>query len=355
MRLWARQAITRLEPMNAASMREIVRALQDPDTTALLRARLTQIAAGWLRGDAEMAAEPLVEILREASPEHEAEIRWLAVRAARVAGAHDDALMRELVRALIDDQGNLKREVLDTLAVYGAKARAALPDVLPALKDADATVRAAAARAVTAIGDAKDTLPASSKALADDAAAVREAALDGLATLGAAARARPRPPKVRAALTDAAGDVRAAAARALTALESFTEDDVTALLKALKDSEPQVRAAAAAALGRAGALLDDAATLADALITALGDDAAEVRAAALRALAGLKGYADQVLPAAMKALATGEDVVREAALEAVALLGEQARVALPVLRRLADSDNATLAALANKAIAAIER
>ncbi|MCA9557572.1 MAG: HEAT repeat domain-containing protein, partial [Myxococcales bacterium] len=91
------------------------------------------------------------------------------------------------------------------------------------------------------------------------------------------------------------------------------------------------------------------------LITALGDDAAEVRAAALRALAGLKGYADKVLPAAMKALATGEDVVREAALEAVALLGEQARVALPVLRRLADSDNATLAALAKKAIAAIER
>ncbi|WP_260605010.1 MULTISPECIES: fumarate reductase/succinate dehydrogenase flavoprotein subunit [unclassified Streptomyces] len=240
------------------------------------------------------------------------------VRAAAAAS------LRELVETLAPEPA-LRDGLAGALSGSDPVARAAALDVLrvlrlgdtglfaDALSDADISVRVAAVRALVSVDAAEELARAAAdpsrevrvtvaKALAgvagqlgdtpdgpapgrvrsalvgllDDAdALVRAAAYEALGTTGCPA---PLAARARAALSDAAWQVRAGAATALSRAESGIA--VPALAEALGDSNADVRKAAVTALARHRAGADARAALA----TATADPDADVRAYAARAL-----------------------------------------------------------------------
>jgi HEAT repeat protein len=188
----------------------------------------------------------------------------------------DGSLAAGLSRAL---RARHAHRVLADLAGLG---HSLLPDLVAALRHADAGARLAAAFTLGYMG--RPALPAA--------------------------------PELAAALGDAEADVRWAAAWALVALGPRSARPH--LLRALDDADPRVRLAAAEGLGRNGA--DDPITLTR-LARAVEDSDAGVRMAAVRALGAAGPAARVALPALSRALDDLDLGVRGSAADVLARLG----------------------------------
>lgn len=160
-------------------------------------------------------------------------------------------------------------------AVVAQCGERALPHLLRALEDECSFTRAAACRALGAIGDPQ-AVPHLLQALRDSERWVRRAAC---VALGAIGDPQAVPYLVRA-LRDCDGDTRAAAC---VALGQIGDSQATPhLLQALEDSDSYVRAAVGVALGAIGDLQS-----VPRLLHALGDSDSRVRTAACVALGKL--------------------------------------------------------------------
>ncbi|GLZ10432.1 fumarate reductase/succinate dehydrogenase flavoprotein-like FrdA [Actinomadura sp. NBRC 104425] len=233
---------------------------------------------GSVRHAAATALRELVEVL-PATPElREALLPALDGRDATVRAAVLDVLRAlrlgdtALFAAALRDGDHRVR----LQAVRGLVARDAAAETARAAADPSREVRVAAAHGLGAIGDAAAAAAPLGELVRDADPLVRAAAFEALAGVGCPA---PLDGKAVEALHDPAWQVRTGAARGLAGASREVAADP--LIKALDDPHLDVRKAAVITLGRWAA--DPA--VADALRGALDDSDADVRGYARRALA----------------------------------------------------------------------
>jgi HEAT repeat protein len=173
--------------------------------------------------------------------------------------------------------------------------RAAVPELVGALKHPLAVVRFRAAWALGLIGpDAAQAMPALIKALGDGDRQVRQLSAYALGEMG---------PKAAAAVVPLVGLLRDPAApvrkQAATSLQRIGPAAVPALAEALKAKQPATREAAAHALGLLGR---DAKGAVAALAEAARDQHVGTRIQAISALGGIGPEAKKAAPALFEAL-----------------------------------------------------
>jgi HEAT repeat protein len=181
--------------------------------------------------------------------------------------------------------------------------RAALPDLVAALRDASATVRREAAAAVGALGHVGLSISQAARSAltmaadVDDDESIRARALDELLVLGPITHT-PLPALVEA-LRDGLPEVRRGAAEAIGELGSRARDAVGALIQAQYDSDPGVLVQVARSLWR----VDRRDRIAVPILTRVLGDADEViRWQAAEALAEIGPAAADAVPALQAAL-----------------------------------------------------
>ncbi len=192
-------------------------------------------------------------------------------------------------------------------AAYGALSNFEDPRIvdpmIAALTDTDPDVRREAAQTLGNLEDKRALAPLQG-ALTDSDADVRRAAAQSLGELQDPAAA----PALAAALKDQNAEVRRAAAQSLGELGLTTAPP--ALIGALKDADPEVRRAAAQSLGE---IQDPSAV--SALRAGLDDSNAEVRESSLYALSEIRD--STALSALIGALKSPDANVREQAAQAL--------------------------------------
>jgi HEAT repeat protein len=272
-------------------------------------------------------------------------------------GAEDADISRAvtLVRGgLHSKSAYVRKNAARTLGAIGPAARAAVPDLLKALKDESPDVRLQVARtlvrlhppsgreaigvlvaifaqqsperndqAVEILGQIGEAgVPALSEALADQSPPVRAGAARSLGKIGPPARRAV--PGLTAALKDPEESVRAAAAEALGQIGPLARKAVPGLLARLKDEKPFVRMKAAGALWEVDRRTRETIPV---LIQALAGDREKYEAD--RTL-GRMGEA-AVTPL-VQALGDKNFIVRRGAIETLGHIGPAAEPAVPVLR-----------------------
>jgi len=241
----------------------------------------------------------------------------------------------------------------------------ALRDFVSALGDPDAEVRAAAAWSIGAAtggrepAGAEAALPRLAEALRDEQEAVRAAAARALGALGPKANATT--PALLAALDDPRADVRAAAALALARME-LSAGAVPSLVRCLGSGDAYVRGFAAWSLGNLGPAAQGAVP---ALVEALeADDTANVVAAALarigpaaaQAVPGRIGpMAEAAVPDLRAALRDPNEAVRAHAARALGRIGAAAGPAAADLQRATGDSDAGVRAEARQALERLTR
>ena len=205
-------------------------------------------------------------------------VRELVVSIAGQIGAPSVPYLRKV--ASQDDDHKVRQNAMLALRAIGADA---VPSLTASLADADAEVRAEAARALCFIGQpAKESVPSLIEVLTND--------VDTTA--------------------------RQEAARALGMVSMKSKDAVPCLLLALKDPEAVVRVQAATALGRIGTGVD-VEEIVPALVAALQDQEADVRVEGAEGLERIGPRAKAAIPALTKALQDTDRRVRREAQEAL--------------------------------------
>lgn len=264
--------------------------------------------------------EPLTKVLQNRA-ENEY-VRGTAAWALGRIGTDDEAAVTLLIETLGSGHVSVRRNSTRALGSLGAAAipsvghdyvppnGRAIPGLVAALEDADATVRVNAAEALWKI----DRHPKAVPTLADMVHRPKDpgsyqavVALGGLgpqtdAAVSALVTAfRHADPDVRRAAARALGEIGPAAIpelkqvlagpdqevrrRAVEALGWIGSEAVPALIESLKDESPPVRRAAARALGRLGA---QAKAAEPALIEAVNDPNPQVQQSAARALSKVR-------------------------------------------------------------------
>ena len=146
----------------------------------------------------------------------------------------------------------MRRNAADALGSIGTEAKAAVPDLVNALKnDKDAFVRSSAASALGRLGtEAKAAVPDLVNSLKDKDGDVRSRAAGALGNIGTEAKAAV-PDLVNALKNDERASVRGSAADALGSIGTEAKAAVPDLVNSLKDDEnASVRGSAAYALRR---------------------------------------------------------------------------------------------------------
>jgi hypothetical protein len=280
-------------------------------------------------------------------------------------------------------EGHSDRDVLQKR--FGTRVPA-LRDLVSALGDPDAEVRAAAAWAIGAAGEGREPAGAEAatrplaEALRDPQEAVRAAAARALGALGPKANASV--PALLATLDDPRADVRAAAALALAGME-LSAVAVPSLVHSLGSDDDYVRGFAAWSLGNLGPAAESAVP---ALVEALGaDDTATIVAAALarigpaaaravpalaadlrgpdagrrwraaRTLGRIGPVADGAVPDLRAALRDPNEMVRAHAARALGRIGAAARPAAADLQRATGDSDAGVRAEARQALERLTR
>lgn len=330
--------LARLGPQAVAALPALIAQLADDDKEAV---RAAEVA---LRRIGPLALPRLVAALRHRQPE-------VRVRAALLLSCRQD---------------------------YGEGLATAVPALLVALQDPEASVRAEVARTLGEIDPGgRSSLGALIDALADPDPAVRVAAAQALGKAGAAARSAV--PGLSGRLTDAAVQVRVEAARALWQIDRQAALAVPVLTAALHDSDMHWRAALAlgeigpAAAGAVPALLEklqseivhrpartpSSAALALAkmgpaavpgLLELLEHGQLPVRLGAAIALAGHGADAGPALPGLLQMLREPEAETRIVAANTLGAVGPAARDAIPALNRLVDEPDEYVRAAAVNAL-----
>ena len=226
-----------------------------------------------------------------------------------------------------------------------------LRDLVSALRDPDAEVRAAAAWSIGAASGGREpagaeaALPRLAEVLRDEQETVRAAAARALGALGLTAKATA--PALLAVLDDPRADVRAVAALALARME-LSPGAVPSLVHSLGSRDDYVRGFAAWSLGNLGPAAQDAVP---ALVQALGvDDTASVAAAAL---ARIGPAAAQAVPALAADLHGREAGRRWRAARTLGRIGPLAEAAVPELRAALRDPNEAVRAHAARALGRI--
>jgi len=261
--------------------------------------------------------------------------------------------VRPLITALLKDKcAEVRSAAAGSLATIGGDR--ALKPLLTALKDKEAIVRAAAARAVVKArcppklhGEVAKALLS---ALGDLGPRVRQASLESLAASwhrsGLETELYRQGQKY---LSDPAPGVRVAAAALLGKLPGYAH--IPSLVGALKDEAPAVRAAAATALGNLGAVPHPGRPFDPGpLIAALKDADARVRMAAVVAL-GRIGDPRAVEPVVIVLTSDRDVFIRAAAASALGGIEDKGTI-LPLIAALDDPtpavSEAALSALVKK-------
>ena len=202
-----------------------------------------------------------------------------------------------LVRALADDVPGVREDAAYALGQLGAPSAVA-PLGARLLADPAPDVRRMIAWSLGQLGSRAATAALNSAVVGDSSAGVRAMAVWALGQLGDPASVTALAAAVR---DDASGDVRGRAAWALGTIAARPAPP--SLIAALTDAEPEIRYRAAWALGQ---IADPAA--APMLSTTMGDTDPKVRRAAFWALGQLPGDAAQ--PALLKALEDPDPEIR---------------------------------------------
>jgi HEAT repeat protein len=307
-------------------------------------------------GTAGKAAVPLFsEMLRDTSKEH----FELGEQAARSLAQIGWPAVPELIKALDDPSAVVKARALWAIAVIGPDAAEALPALAAALQDKDAKLRGLAAQALAELGPAaRPAIPALVRALEDADPQVRLLAAEALHEIG-----EETVEHLLEAVRHKDAAIRVTAVQSLVTFHE-SRPAVTALVEALKDPDRKVRAAAAGALVRLGPtakaaiagllenLREDDLELQSQALTALLAIAAPDDVKLLEQLAELNGkysWADppggsakpnnkDLIKALLPALDDPNPTRRLGAVLALGRLGGDAKEALPRLRLLLDRD-----------------
>jgi HEAT repeat protein len=162
-------------------------------------------------------------LLREATRDSSAYVRWTAARAlGRTPAKADPTAVAADVAALAaianDKDVDVRTASLTALPRFGTAAASAGPEVLKAARVGDVEPRVTAIKALDAIKtDATSTVPVLIEALEDKDLRLRRAAASGLVRFGAAAKAAL--PQLRQALLSTDADLRIAASEAILSIE----------------------------------------------------------------------------------------------------------------------------------------
>jgi HEAT repeat protein len=333
--------------------------LKDNDVGKRRRAAMSLGSYG---ADAQMAVPDLIVTLKDKDPF----VRRNAEGSLDKIGAPSKAEVKALVRILDDPSPELRLRALDALAGVGPDAESALPAVLKLARDGDARVRAAAVRALgragahshdrvlTPLADAakdadKTVRVAAAEALAGelplDAGDVgvlldllhqpdAEVRVEGAHAAKKIGRdAREARPLLLTALKDPSTDLRRAAMEALVAV-GIDKSNLPALEAALKDKDYEVRRFAIAAAVKLGS---DARPVVG--LVADGFKEWRLRAVVLDALARLGPTArdPHVMQVLNDALASEQFQVQAAvAVAAIHPTGDEAKIVVPKLLTLID-------------------
>ncbi len=235
-----------------------------------------------------------------------------------------------LMTALTDSAATVRAQAATSLGRLGTSSEAAISDLIASLADPDETVRGRAAEALglVAATDPK-TVPALAALLVDPSPAIREAAARALGGLREAATSAVE--LLVPLLHDRDETVRKVAADAVGRIGVLPGAATDTLTEGLESKDNVVRARTAEALGDIGGA---AADVASALVEAAGDDNDRVRAKAVEALGKIgEGAADVAVPRLVRALKDPDNWVSALAAEALGEMGAGADEAIPALVR----------------------
>src|SRR5262245_48994380 len=311
-------ALAQEEKYQGKTIKEWTAALKNSDPRLRLQA---VIALGEAGMEATPAIDGLAKLLKDAYPL----VRRASANVLASLGESAAPAVPALVSALRDTDAGVRYYASQALSEMGAKA---VPSLIEALKDKDAQVRVLAAYALDGLGlEAREAAGPLAQALKDSSAGVRRAALSALTKLGGmATEALPglgealkdkdlsfRVAAAMALLTagkegqaelvkataDSQPAVRLTAIQALSSIEKeeLDADGVKALAAALDDADGKVRQAAAggvAGQGMRARELSGGLDVPKSLFSRLGDKEVGVRRMAIVALGqvGLDEEAD---------------------------------------------------------------
>jgi RNA polymerase sigma factor (sigma-70 family) len=157
-----------------------------------------------------------------------------------VAKIGEDALPM-LLEELKKGKPNSRLFAAHCLPFFGAKARAAIPDLAKALKDSNAFVRRQALSALHSIDDKGESVRSVSACLTDEDVMVRQAAIYTLEHFVRSKVKEAIPPLLKASTTDKSSDNRRAALDILNRLQLAPSVVLPAFREALKDTDPNNR------------------------------------------------------------------------------------------------------------------
>ena len=287
------------------------------------------------------AATPAVSALIEAARTSPAD----STLANALAEIGPEALPAVLA-ALKDAPAADAERLLGLLRGFGKPALAVL---LEAFKNPSPQVRAAAARAVGAMGrEAKTAVDPLFTLATDPEALPRAAALRALVALEAAAEKLK--PLLEAALRDAAPEVRRAGAAGVAGYGGGNAIGAAGLVDLIDDENPASRRSAIEGLGNMGAA---AASALPALMERLTD--AELQIPAITAIGKIGPAAAPAVPRLIELQKGGAVPVRVAALGALAGLAKEASAALPAVHESLKDGDADVRVAAIPALTAIEK
>lgn len=237
----AAEALSACGPLTAADVPPLLGLLKSPDV------EVRALAARAL-GKAGNSAKPAVPSLLEACKSPDAPVRRAALGALVQIGPDAKSGLPVFTEALKDGDTETRKQAAAALGKLGVEAKPAVSALAAVLKDTDKDVRRSAAVALGKVGTAaKEAVPALADVLRETDKDVLLDALDALAAIGPDTKATAvgglialfenRDAAVRTKAAEAAGKIKAAVPRLITALS---------------DNNNDVRATAAIALGNLG-------------------------------------------------------------------------------------------------------
>jgi HEAT repeat protein len=341
------RAVLALAGMGKAAIPALLKALQDEDCSVRRRAAEALAHGG---RSADRAVPPLLEALRD----EDLVVRRQALRALQACSQHDWYMVSALqaipamIRALRAEDMIVRRYAASSLGHFGPLAFPAVPALLQASGDEDSQLRSSALWALGRIRFPSGEVTAVILTAVDDPEpAVRLEAVWALEGVRRADMPAARHALIRA-MGDENADVRQAAVDIVSNLGQAPSCEPQ-LLECARDTNCRVRAAAIGALGNGRRV---PATL-PILAGALRDPAGTVRKEALRAV-GRFGPSDAAaVPTLIAALQDGRPSVRRAAAVGLENIGQAAQPAVPALLRLLEDRDQRVMRQAAMALARI--